>query len=109
MPVFLWNYGARHANKLICAGPKAPEWTTPDFTWDGTPSDISVHRAFGYRVYTHINRVLGTLDARGEEMCYLRFSYDPNFHHLYRAHNRRDDVTFVETTFSSLTAPAIWN
>jgi hypothetical protein len=77
MPVFLWNYGARHANKRICADPKAPEWTTPDCKWDGTPSDISVHRVFGCRVCTHINRPLGTLDARGEEMRYLGFSHDP--------------------------------
>jgi hypothetical protein len=31
----------------------------------------------------------------------LGFSHDPNFHHLYRARDRRifttDDVTFVET------------
>jgi hypothetical protein len=102
MPVFLWNHGARHANKLICAGPKAPEWTTPDSKWDGTPLYIAVHRVFGCRVYTHINRPLGTLDARGEEMRYLGFSHDPNFHHImYRARDRRvfttDDVSFVET------------
>jgi hypothetical protein len=56
---------------------------------------------FGCRVYTHANSPLGTLDARGEEMRYLGFSHDPNFHHLYRARDRRvfttDDVTFVET------------
>ena len=44
---------------------------------------------------------LGTLEARGEEKRYLGCSHDPNFHHLYRARDRRifttDDVTFVES------------
>jgi hypothetical protein len=52
-------------------------------------------------VYTHVNREICTLDARGEEMRYLRCSHDSHFHHLCRAHDRRvfttDDVTFVET------------
>jgi hypothetical protein len=101
MPGYLWNYAARHSCQLIGDGPKAPDWTTPNFKWDGTPSDISVHRIFGCRVYTHVNRQVGTLEARGEEMRYLGYSHDTHFHHLYRVHDRRvfttDDVTFVET------------
>jgi hypothetical protein len=63
--------------------------------------DVSGFRTFDCRVYTHVNREIGTLDARGEEMRYLGCSsHDSHFHHLYRAHDRRvfatDDVTFVE-------------
>ena len=75
--------------------------TTADWKWNGGPPDISGFQTFGCRVYTHVNREIGTLDARGEEMRYLGCSHDSHFHHLYRARDRRvfttDDVTFVET------------
>ena len=81
--------------------PKAPDWSTPNFKWDGTVPDISRHRIFGCRVYAHVNKEVGCLNARGEEMRYLGFSHSPNFHHIYRVRDRRiftsDDVTFVET------------
>jgi hypothetical protein len=99
MPSFLWSHAARHACRLIGACPKAPDWTIPDWKWD--LPDVSGFRTFGCRVYTHMNREIGTLDAGGEEMRYLGCSHDSHFHHLYRAHDRRvfttDDVTFVET------------
>jgi hypothetical protein len=101
MPAFLWSHAARHACRLISACPKAPDWTTPDWKWDGSLPDVSGFRTFGCRVYTHVNREIGTLDTRGEEMRYLSCSHDSHFHHLYGAHDRRvfttDDVTFVET------------
>jgi hypothetical protein len=101
MPTYLWNYAAKHACRLIGVGPKAPDWTTPDGKWDGGSPDVSALRTFGCRVYTHVNREIGTMDARGEEMRNLGCSHDPHFHHLYRARDRRvfttDDVTFVET------------
>jgi hypothetical protein len=101
MPAFLWSHAARHACRLIGACPKVPDWTTPDWKWDGSLPDVSGFQTFGCRVYTHVSREIGTLDARGEEMRYLGCSHDSHFHHLYRAHDRRvfttDDVTFVET------------
>lgn len=101
MPAFLWNYAARHACRLIGTCPKAPDWSTPDWKWDGAPPDVSGYRTFECRVYIHVNREIGTLDARGEEMRYIGCSHDPHFHYLYRARDRRvfttDDVTFVET------------
>jgi hypothetical protein len=81
--------------------PKGPRLDHPDWKWDGSLPDVSGFRTFGCRVYTHVNREIGTLDARGEEMRYLGCSHDSHFHHLYCAHDRRvfttDDVTFVET------------
>jgi hypothetical protein len=87
MPAFLWSHAARHACRLIGACPKAPDWTTPDWKWDGSLPDVSGFRTFGCRVYTHVDREIGTLDARGEEMRYLGCSHDSHFHHLYRAHD----------------------
>jgi hypothetical protein len=71
MPTYLWNYAAKHTCRLIGVGPKAPDWTTPDWKWDGGSPDVSALRTFGCRVYIHVNREIGTLDARGEEMRYL--------------------------------------
>jgi hypothetical protein len=80
MPAFLWSHAARHTCRLIGACPKAPDWTTPDWKWDGSLPDVSGFRTFGCRVYTHVNREIGTLDARGEEMHYLGCSHDSNKH-----------------------------
>jgi hypothetical protein len=52
VPSFLWTYCCNHANAMICEGPKAADCQTPNFKWDGTPFDISVHRVFGYRVHS---------------------------------------------------------
>jgi hypothetical protein len=101
MPAFLWSHAARHACRLIGACPKAPDWKTPDWKWDGSPPDVSMFRTFCCRVYTHVNREIGTLDARGEEMRYLGCSHDSHFHYLYRTRDRRvittEVITFVET------------
>ena len=86
MQGFIWNYAAQHACHLLNDCPWGPAWQTPNFKWDGTIPDISRHRVFGCRVYTHINRDLGTLDARGEEMRYLSFSHDPSLYRLFRQH-----------------------
>ena len=101
LPGFIWNYAVHHACHLLNNCPKYPSRHTPSFKWSGTIPDIAHHCVCGCKVNTHVNKPLGTLEARGEEIRYLRFSHEPHFYHLYRDRDSRvfttNDVTFVES------------
>ena len=63
LPGVTRNYASQHACCLFNDCSKYPTWQTPSVKWEGTTPDISRHRVFGCRAYTHINRPLGTLDS----------------------------------------------
>jgi hypothetical protein len=77
MPTFLWNYAARHACRLIGVCPKAPDWTTPDWKWDGGPPDVSALRTFGSRVYTATTAAAAAAAAAAESLLVCAWSPFP--------------------------------
>ena len=66
-----WNYATDHALLVRNDTPRRADGQTPNFLWDGSPTNVNKLRIFGCRAFIKDNQAHGSVNPRGQAVRYL--------------------------------------
>lgn len=91
-----WNFAVKFATWVRNNTPRGPQQQTPNFLWNGTPTDVNIQYTFGCKAYIKNNQETDPLNPRGQPVRYMGVVDHTNkFHDFLRICDGRIFTTDV--------------